>query len=925
MKDRLGVGSDAGTLRLCVVLQEGEIPRWAGEALLALDRCAAVAVQLKRSMARPAPPPLSPFARRWRARIPLLSAWSGVTDGEPCLARWEAASGEGCDAQLFFDAAPSPETVANAGASPRIWVLVDGMNRVLSPQFPVIDPVCRGAGMHLKLLQYQPASLSWTAVRSLHRASCTRYSEALRQLPDTVLRLVQQAAVDWALRQARTQFGRAEEELLAGHPAPLPPAVLSAWGLGLLGGLRCCLARWQESLVSEYWRIGVLDMPIGQVVQMAQLPPVRWLTPRRMSGYWADPFGLPGDAQRLACEFVDERSGKGHIEVLRVDSGLGVAERVRLDIGGGQHTSFPNVFELGGRRLGVAETGARRECVLYEVDAQGIWRQLFPLLRDIAAADPALFAWEGRLWLAFTDVDLGVQDNLCLYHAETLEGPWRPHANNPVKVDVTCARMAGAPFWHGGALYRPAQDCLRTYGAAVVVHRIWQLTPETFVEVPVRRLSPDAAGPCPHGLHTLSAWGERTLVDGKRHGLNPVVLARKIRQRLARFLAGGSAAPSGLRGEREGLEGGARRVLVYLPGLRVGGGEISMLRLAGGLVAEGFCVDLVVQTLSAQELPLPPGVSVVNLDRGGTLASLPALVRLLRERRPRWLLSAFPHTNIAAVAARLLSGADTLCVLTEHAPLSHQIPQQASWRFRVLPPLIRWAYRRAQAVVAVSSGVRDDLRRMLGNGVDPLVIHNPVLADDFADDMALPPDEPWLIDESVRVVLGVCRLSAEKDLPTLIRAFAEVYRERPATRLVLAGEGPDRARLESLVAELGLAEVVRLPGRIATPLSWMRRAAVFVLASRYEGFGNVLVEAMACGTPVVSTDCPVGPHEILDGGRLGTLVPVGDASAMARAIAGALVRGVPLPGAREAALRYTQAGACASYRQLLERLARAPC
>jgi glycosyltransferase involved in cell wall biosynthesis len=322
-----------------------------------------------------------------------------------------------------------------------------------------------------------------------------------------------------------------------------------------------------------------------------------------------------------------------------------------------------------------------------------------------------------------------------------------------------------------------------------------------------------------------------------------------------------------------------------------------------------------------QELQLPPGVSVVNLDRSGNLASLLSLVRLLRVRRPRWLLSAFPHNNIAVVAARLLSGVDTRCVVTEHAPLSQQILQQANWRFRVLPPIIRWAYRRAQAVVAVSAGVRDDMQRMLGRDVEPLVINNPVLAGDFSAEMALIPSEPWLTDESLRVVLSVCRLSVEKDLPTLIRAFALVHREFTVTRLVLVGEGPDRVRLESLVGELGLTEVVRLPGRTETPLSWMSHASVFVLPSLYEGFGNVLVEAMACGTPVVSTDCPVGPREILEGGRLGALVPVGDVSAMTRAIAEALTRGAPMPGAREAALRYTQTSACASYRQLLERLA----
>ncbi|MBV5333626.1 hypothetical protein JZU54_08925, partial [bacterium] len=162
------------------------------------------------------------------------------------------------------------------------------------------------------------------------------------------------------------------------------------------------------SLLGEYWRIGVLDLPIDQVIQTEQLPSVHWLTPQRMSCFWADPFGLPGDAQRLTCEFFDERSGKGCIEVLHLDQTLEVVEHVRLDVGGGQHASFPNVFEFNGRRLGVAETCARRECVLHEVDAQGLWQPLFPLLHDIAVVDPVLFAWEGRLWLAFSDNDLGL-------------------------------------------------------------------------------------------------------------------------------------------------------------------------------------------------------------------------------------------------------------------------------------------------------------------------------------------------------------------------------------------------------------------------------------------------------------------------------------------------------------------------------------
>ena len=182
------------------------------------------------------------------------------------------------------------------------------------------------------------------------------------------------------------------------------------------------------------------------------------------------------------------------------------------------------------------------------------------------------------------------------------------------------------------------------------------------------------------------------------------------------------------------------------------------------------------------------------------------------------------------------------------------------------------------------------------------------------------PNHDWLLDPAIKVVLSVGRLSPEKGLATLVQAFAELHVDQPDARLLIAGEGPERAVLQRLVAELGLSNVASLAGRTSTPLAWMRHAAVFVLASDYEGFGNVLVEAMACGTPVVSTDCPVGPREILKNGRLGRLVPVGDAAALATAISQALTQGRPPAAAREAALGYTQAAACARYLELFQHL-----
>lgn len=364
----------------------------------------------------------------------------------------------------------------------------------------------------------------------------------------------------------------------------------------------------------------------------------------------------------------------------------------------------------------------------------------------------------------------------------------------------------------------------------------------------------------------------------------------------------------------------SRRVFVYVPHLRLGGGETSMVRLAHGLAATGLAVDLVVHTVDTCELTLPPGVNLLNLECGGSMSAVLKLAAALRAHRPTWLLSAFPHTNIAAIAARALSRTDICCIVTEHAPLSQQIAYQGGWRYRMLPPLLRSLYRRADAVVAVSNGVRDDLQAVAGLSLPPLVIRNPVLPPDFTSRSAQAPDHPWLLDRQLEVVLSVCRLGVEKDLPTLLRAFAELRQARPAARLLVAGEGAERPLLEGLIASLGLSDVAQLPGRTDQPLRWMRHAAVFVLPSRFEGFGNVLVEAMACGTPVVSTDCPVGPREVLENGRLGALVPVGDVSAMAREICLALDARAPPAGAQEAALQYTEARACAQYRRLFEHL-----
>lgn len=361
-------------------------------------------------------------------------------------------------------------------------------------------------------------------------------------------------------------------------------------------------------------------------------------------------------------------------------------------------------------------------------------------------------------------------------------------------------------------------------------------------------------------------------------------------------------------------------VMVYLPNLRMGGGELSLIRLVGGFVALGVPVTLVVNHADLREIEVPAGVRLVSLRAHRSLFAITRLARTIHQHRPGVLLTGFPHSNVVAVMASRLARVACRVVLSEHAPMTLHNRLMGGWRYRYLPPFVRWAYPRADAIVAVSQGVADDLRAWMPR-LAPTVISNPVLPPDWSARAAVPSGHAWLEDASLDVVLSVSRLTPEKGLSTLVEAFAVVSASHPAARLVIAGEGPERGAIERRVVALSLGGRVQLVGLVQNPLSCMRRARVFVLASHYEGFGNVLIEALAAGTQVVSTDCPVGPREVLEGGRLGQLVPVGSAAALAQAIGAVLdatADRVTPEVAQAVALQYTQERACAAYLALFE-------
>jgi glycosyltransferase involved in cell wall biosynthesis len=331
------------------------------------------------------------------------------------------------------------------------------------------------------------------------------------------------------------------------------------------------------------------------------------------------------------------------------------------------------------------------------------------------------------------------------------------------------------------------------------------------------------------------------------------------------------------------------KLALYLPSLRGGGAERVMIQLAAGLAQRGFTVDLVVaQAVGPYLDEIPASVRVHDLKARRVLFSLPALIRYLRRERPHALLSTMGHANVMAVLARAIGRVPVRILLREANTLSQASANARLRRARLLPHLMRWAYRRADGVIAVSKGTADDLIHELRLPSERVqVIYNPTITADLFAKAAAPVEHPWFRDGGAPVIVAIGRLTRQKDFPTLLQALALLRHRRPA-RLLILGEGEDRPALSRLIDDLGLQGSVDLPGFVKNPYGYLRRADVFVLSSLWEGLPNVLIQALALGTPVVATDCPSGPAEILENGRWGKLVPVGDAGQLARAIEGVL-------------------------------------
>lgn len=331
-----------------------------------------------------------------------------------------------------------------------------------------------------------------------------------------------------------------------------------------------------------------------------------------------------------------------------------------------------------------------------------------------------------------------------------------------------------------------------------------------------------------------------------------------------------------------GAGSGSRPLALVLPELHAGGAQQVMLTLAQAFTDKGHAVDLV---LARADGPLvariSSGITVVDLDvpaatKGSLSFATATVLRLagyLRARQPRAVLSSITGMNLATILARSLSRSSCRLALREEAALQNVTARSRLW-------LMKRLYPKADAVIALNREMRLELERICSPTANLWVIPNAINPAEIRKLSEAALDHPWIADDAPFVV-SAGRLCSPKDFGTLIAAFSQL---KAPLKLVILGEGPSRTALEHQIHTLGLARRVLLAGYDPNPYRWMARARAFVLSSRWEGFGLVLAEALALGIPVVSTDCPNGPAEVLGQGRWGRLVEIGNVEAMRKAI-----------------------------------------
>jgi glycosyltransferase involved in cell wall biosynthesis len=352
----------------------------------------------------------------------------------------------------------------------------------------------------------------------------------------------------------------------------------------------------------------------------------------------------------------------------------------------------------------------------------------------------------------------------------------------------------------------------------------------------------------------------------------------------------GLAAPTRAEQSSSVAAGSDRPLLAFfIPDLSVGGAEQVAITIVNGLAERGYDIDLLLSRASGElQSELSDQVSIVELPPSktpavGVVAHLPSLVSYLHRRKPAALFPHLEHPSIVCLTINRLLDTDTTVIPTQHSAFGHEV--EATPKDRIVERVVPHLYPASDQIISVSEGVADSLvdQTPVDRG-DVSVLHNPVDVERIRERASRPVDHDWVESDDRDVVLFVGRHAGQKNLDGWVRAFERVVDRNPNARAIIAGKGQCREDIVATVERRGLSDVVSLPGYVDNPYRYMAQADTFLLSSRYEGLPTVLIECLSVGCPVVSTDCPSGPREILSDGEYGTLVPVGDVDGLAEAV-----------------------------------------
>lgn len=360
-------------------------------------------------------------------------------------------------------------------------------------------------------------------------------------------------------------------------------------------------------------------------------------------------------------------------------------------------------------------------------------------------------------------------------------------------------------------------------------------------------------------------------------------------------------------------------IAVFVPSLVGGGAERVILTLIQEFCDLGIRVDLILAKAQGVFLnQVPDSVRIYDCGTERVLYAVPKLIKYLRTERPKALLSAMEHANVAVGIAKLMSMVQVKLVFSTHTNIEKVIGNAKNFKEKLTKYWIFPFYHYADNIIAVSNGVAVGMARLLHLSKGKIkVIYNPIITKQLLAKAREEVTDIWLCDKTIPVIVAVGRLTAAKDYPTLIKAFS-IVKAKVNIRMLILGEGELYKEISELISlQCQFDDSIKLLGFVDNPYSYIRAADLFVISSAWEGFGNVLVESLACGTKVVSTNYESGAAEILENGRWGVLVPVGDAGALANAILSSLNAGLPVGATESVMARFDSINIARQYLEVL--------